>query len=78
MSRIEFKLNRKGVSELMKSEPMQAILKEKASGIVARCGIGYKSDLHVGRNRANAMVSADTYQAKADNLKNNTILKAVK
>jgi len=78
MSKMEFKLNRKGVSELMKSAEMQEVLKGYATGIRNRCGDGYEQDMHVGKNRANAMVSATTYQAKADNLKNNTILKAVK
>lgn len=78
MSKMEFKLNRKGIADLMKSEEMQAVLKDYATGIRYRCGEGYEQDMYVGKNRANAMVSANTYQAKADNLKNNTILKAVK
>ena len=78
MSKTQFKLNRKGVSELMKSAEMQEVLRDYATGIKNRCGDGYEQDMHVGKNRANAMVSATTYQAKADNLRNNTILKAVK
>lgn len=78
MSNVKFKLNRKGVAELMKSAAMQEVLQEYATGIRNRCGDGYTQDIHVGRNRANAMVYPGTYQARADNLKNNTILKAVK
>jgi 23S rRNA A2030 N6-methylase RlmJ len=78
MSKMEFKLNRKGVADLMKSAEMQEVLKGYATGIKNRCGDGYEQDIYVGKNRANAMVSASTDQAKADNLKNNTILKAVK
>ena len=78
MGKMKFKLNRKGVAELMKSAAMQEVLKGYATGIRNRCGDGYEQDLYVGKNRANAMVSASTYQAKADNLRNNTILKAVK
>ena len=78
MSKIKFKRNRKGVAELMKSEEMQGILTEYASGIKNRCGDGYTQDIYVGKNRANAMVYAETYQAKRDNKKNNTILKAVR
>jgi len=73
-----FKLNRSGVAELMKSNEMQSILTEKASGIRNRCGDGYEQDIRVGKNRANAMVRAATYQARLDNMKNNTILKAVR
>lgn len=78
MAKNTFKLNYKGVGELMKSEAMQTVLKEHATNIKNRCGDGYEQDIHVGKNRANAMVSATTYQAKRDNLKNNTILKAVR
>lgn len=78
MSKLKFKLNRKGVAELMKSEEMQEVLREYATNIKNRCGEGYEQDMYIGKNRANAMVSAITYQAKSDNLKNNTILKAVR
>ena len=78
MSNVSFKLDRKGVSELMKSGAMQSILREKAAGIKDRCGDGYEQDIHVGRNRANAMVYAKSNKAKRDNSKNNTLLKAVR
>lgn len=78
MAKNLFKLNRSGVSSLMKSTEMQELLKEKASAVKQRCGHGYSQDLYVGKNRANAMVFAETYEAKRDNKKNNTILKAVR
>ena len=78
MGKMKFKLNRKGVAELMKSAAMQEVLKEYATGIRNRCGDGYEQDIYVGKNRANAMVSASTYQARKKNLENNTLLKAVK
>lgn len=77
MSDFRFTLNRSGVAELMKSEEMTAILNEKATAIRNRCGDGYEQDSYTGRNRANAMVWAESYQAKRDNLKHNTLLKAV-
>lgn len=78
MSKGKFKLNRQGVAELMKSAAMQEVLTEYATGIRNRCGDGYTQDIYVGKNRANAMVSAETRKAFRDNLKNNTILKAVR
>lgn len=78
MAKMKFKLNSDGVRELLKSQEMQSVLNEKATGIKNRCGEGYTQDVYVGKNRANAMVKAGTYQAKRDNLKNNTILKAVR
>lgn len=78
MSKVKFKLNRSGVAELMRSSAMQTVLKEHATSVRNRCGDGYTQDIYVGKNRANAMVSAETYKAKKDNLENNTILKAVR
>jgi len=78
MSKFEFKLNRAGVKELMKSPEMQSILTQKAAGIRNRCGDGFDQDIRVGKNRANAMIWAETPKAKQENAENNTILKAVR
>lgn len=78
MSNFKFKLNRSGVTSLMKSGPMQRVLEGHATSIRQRAGEGYQQDVYVGKTRANAMVSARTYQAKADNKRNNTLLKAVR
>ena len=77
-SKFKFKLNRSGVKSLLKSDEMQSLLKDKADGIRGRAGEGYDQDIYVGKNRANAMVWADSYKTKKDNLKNNTLLKSVK
>ena len=78
MSKFDFKLDRAGVKELLKSQEMQAMLAEKASGIRNRCGEGYSNDVRAGKNRAIAMVKADSPEARNDNSENNTLLKAVK
>ncbi|RRR49781.1 hypothetical protein EI999_09600 [Streptococcus suis] len=78
MASMKFKLNSAGVRELMKSPEMQAVLTDKANAIRNRAGDGYESDIYVGKTRANAMVYADSFKAKRDNNKNNTLLKAVK
>lgn len=77
MNNFEFKLNGRGVRELLKGPEMQAILKEHAITIKNRAGDGYGSDVYVGRNRANAMVIAESFKAKKSNLKHNTLLKAM-
>ena len=74
----KFVLNRIGVRELMQSTEMQMVLNERASQAVQRLGAGYASDSYVGKTRANAMVYADSFDAKLENLRNNSILKAVK
>jgi len=78
MTKSGFKLNYAGVGQLLKSAEMQKVLEEKATAVKNRCGDGYEQDIYVGKNRANAMVYPDSYAAKRDNMKNNTILKAVR
>lgn len=78
MAKNKFKLNYSGVGQLLKSTEMQNVLTEKATAIKNRAGEGYGQDIYVGKSRANAMVYADSYKAKKDNLKNNTLLKAVR
>ena len=75
--KFKFKLNHAGVGQLLKSSEMVDVLEEKATEISNGAGDGYVQDTYIGKNRANAMVYADTYQAKKDNYKNNTLLKAV-
>ena len=78
MSKMQFKLNHAGVGQLLKSSEMQSLLTDRATEIRNRAGDGYEQDIYVGKTRANAMVRATTYQAKADNARNNTLLKAVR
>lgn len=78
MAKTKIVLNSAGIRELLKSQEMLQICEEHASAIQDRCGDGYECDSFVGKTRVNAMVFADTYQAMADNAKNNTILKALK
>ena len=74
----KFKLNRAGVRKLMKSEEMQDILNSYASDIQSRAGEGYETSPHVGKNRANNIIYPDSVKAKKNNLKNNTLLKAIR
>ena len=78
MSKVKFELNQKGVAELMKSAAMQDVLKGNASQIKNRVGEGYEQDIYVGKNRANAQVWAATNEARIENSKNNTLLKAMR
>lgn len=77
MSKVRIVLNREGVRSLLRSEEMLNGCEELANGIVSRCGDGYEVTTHVGKNRVNAQVSAESIRAKRDNMKNNTLLKAV-
>lgn len=73
----KIELNGEGIRELLKSPEMQNICQEYANKAVGRLGGGYSSSVYVGKSRVNASVHADTYKARSENAKQNTILKAV-
>lgn len=77
MAKVKFVLNRQGVRELMKSKEMMDICSEYANNALARLGDGYEVNTYSGENRINAEVYAQSFAAKRENLKSNTILKAV-
>ena len=78
MGNFKLELNREGVRKLLRSEEMAGVCKQQAEAIRDRCGDGYEVDSHTGKNRVNASVYAATPAAVRDNLKNNTIIKAVR
>ena len=83
--KVEIKLNRAGVRELMQSPEMQEILKEageqvaQAANAAAKIpGAEYEAEApFVGRNRANVSVHPANKEAGKDNLQQNTLLKAL-
>lgn len=78
MSDIEIKLISSGVRELLRSDEIAAVCREQAEAVKSRCGAGYTVDTYMGASRVNCSVSADSKGARKDNLKNNTLLKAMK
>ena len=77
MAKANFKLNLPGLNELMKSTEMAEVLNTAADQIAAKCGDGYEVErAHPISFVGIASVRADTIEAKVDNRKNNTILKA--
>lgn len=77
-NKIKVELNGEGVRQILKSQEVKALCAQKASEVVSRCGSGFGSDTFVGANRVNAMVFADTAEAKKRNSKDNTLLKALR
>ena len=77
MAKVKFVLNQSGVRELLKSQEMMDICQKYANNALARLGDGYEVTTHTGKNRVNAEVAAQSFAAKRENLKSNTILKAV-
>ena len=77
MSKVDFKLDYKGVGQLLKSAEMQSICRAKAVEVQSRAGEGFEVTTHVGKTRVNASVHATTYEARRKNLEDNTLLKAL-
>ena len=78
MADFRIELNSEGVRELLRSPEMAAICQAQARAIAGRAGSGYSVSTYTGANRVNASVMAETKEAVRDNLKNNTLLKAVR
>ena len=77
MSRVEIKLNRRGVNQVLKSPSMRKAAEKRARQIAAAAGPGYAVDSRIGRRRARASVFTKTYAARLDNSKRNTLLKSI-
>ena len=76
MAKVTIQLNSEGVRELLRSQEMKSICENYANKAVGRLGPGYTMTSMIGKNRVNASVFAESYEAKRDNMENNTILKA--
>lgn len=77
MNKTKFVLNRSGVGVLLKGEEMKAMLEDITGSMVSRCGNGYEADVHNAGTRIIGSVAAETFEARRNNLKNNTILKSL-
>lgn len=75
--KVRIELNSEGVRELLKSAEIMAVCRGHADRIAGRAGDGYEVTTYTGKTRVNASVHAATDKAYRDNLKNNTLLKAV-
>ena len=78
MDKVRIELNREGVRQLLRSEEMKAICESQANKALSRLGVGYEVTSMTGKNRVNAQIEAVSSKAKKDNLRNNSILKALR
>ena len=79
MSKVSFKLDSKGVKELLKSEGVVGAVREHAEATYAVASgraEGYVLEERRYPERSGYAVYAADYPAIADNLKNNTLLKS--
>lgn len=63
---------------MLLSAEMEECVSGYASKALGRLGDGYEATTYKGKNRVNASVVATTYEARKENSKNNTILKAIR
>lgn len=77
MSKVKFELNTKGVGQLLKSDEMKAVLESAANTVASRAGGGYEVKTIKAQTRVIATVAAADKETRRDNLKNNTLLKAL-
>lgn len=77
MGKVEIILNEEGVRELLRSDKMMKICEKHANRALRKLGEGYVVTSMRGTNRVNASIYAESYEAKKENMENNTILKAL-
>ena len=81
MSKVVVKLNRNAVrDQLLKGQETRALIQEYGNKAYASISNieGYKMDDRTYPERVGVALYADDYPAISDNLRNNTLLKAVK
>lgn len=76
MSKIKVKLNYKGIQELLKGDAMRNCLDEYADRVMKQLDDGYEIE-HRTTDRSVVAIGATTAKARAQNSKNNTLLKAL-
>lgn len=62
---------------MLRSDEMRKICADHAKRVQQQAGDGYMSDSVVAETRAYAFVKAETTDAWRDNLRNNTLVKAL-
>ena len=77
MGNVRFEIDRTGVRALLQSGEMASILESHASAIAGRLPDGYEAESVMTATRAKVNIIAKTPKARADNSKNNTLLKAL-
>ena len=75
----KFVLDKKGVGELLRSEDIQSVLNEYGQRVQTNTGNAedYQTQVSVGKVRANVVIRCINTASIKDNLKNNTLLKAL-
>ena len=71
-------LNRRGVGQLLKSQEMMNEVTKQAYSAQSKLGDGYEVSYRKDKTRVVAVIKATSPEAIKENLRRNTILKALK
>lgn len=77
MAKVSVKLNRDNIKQWLKSQEMMNMLQGRADEALARLE-GCTSTQHVGMSRCNVTIETESTHSHSDNLRTNTILKALR
>ena len=77
MSKVKVTLNSTGVREFLRSEPVRELAQRCGEAVAARAGGNYETETVLVSKKYIAVVLPADEQARRDNLKNNTLLKAI-
>ena len=77
MSKVRIEVNYAGVGALLHSEEVAALVGKEASTRASSLGNGYSSDVYQAGTRVIASVFTETPEAARDNMRNNSLLRAV-
>lgn len=75
--KVKVTLKSSGIRKLLRSDEVLQECKDYAYRARARLGDGYSVNYRKGKVRANAEIAAESPEARRENLKKNTLLKAV-
>lgn len=77
MSKIKLELNSQGVRELLHDPNILSVCKDCADNVLSAAGEGYKEESRNYPDRGGYAVKVDSAKTYYQNLKNNTLLKAL-
>ena len=76
--KVKIELDKWGINEILTSDEVKWYLEDLASERAAGLPPGYEYDSYTGPYRCNSMIWTATIDAMVDNLKNNSLAKAVR
>ena len=78
MAKVEIKLNRGGIGQLLKSQEMMNVVTKQAYSAQSKLSDGYEVSYRKDKTRVVAAIKATSPEAIRENYENNTILKVLK